>query len=150
VRLALYQPDIPQNLGAAIRIAACFGVSLDIIEPCGFPLTDKTLKRTALDYQAATTRHASWAAFCTAPERAKGRLVLLTTKGATALPAFVFAAGDTLLMGRESAGVPDDVHDAAQARVRVPLSPGSRSLNVAVTAGIALYEGLRQTGALEG
>ena len=146
MRLALYQPDIPQNLGAAIRIAACFSVPLDIIEPCAFPLTDKALKRAALDYQAATTRHASWTAFLEAPERAAGRLILMTTKGATDLPAFRFAPGDTLLMGSESAGAPAPVHQAAQARLRIPIA--GRSLNVAVSAGIALYEAARQTGTL--
>lgn len=146
MRLALYQPDIPQNLGAAIRIAACFSVPLDIIEPCAFPLTDKALKRAALDYQAATTRHASWTAFLEAPERAAGRLILMTTKGATDLPAFRFAPSDTLLMGSESAGAPAPVHQAAQARVRIPIA--GRSLNVAVSAGIALYEAARQTGTL--
>ena len=146
MRLALYQPDIPQNLGAALRIAACFGVDVDVIEPCGFPLTDRALKRAALDYQAATTRHASWDAFAGAPERAVGRLVLLTTRGGVRLPDFAFASGDTLLMGRETAGAPAHVHRAAAARVRIPIA--GRALNVAVTAGIALYEALRQTGGL--
>ena len=146
MRLALYQPDIPQNLGAAIRIAACFGVPLDIIEPCAFPLTDKALKRAALDYEAATTRHASWAAFAAAPERAEGRLVLLTTKGAISLADARFARGDTLLLGRESAGVPEEVHAAAQARVRIPIA--GRSLNVAVSGAVTLFEALKQTGAL--
>ena len=112
MRLALYQPDIPQNLGAAIRIAACFDVPLDIIEPCGFPLTDKALKRAALDYQAATTRHASWAAFAADPARRAGRLVLLTTGRRRGATDFAFAKGDTLLMGSESAGVPAQVHQA--------------------------------------
>ena len=142
MRLALYQPDIAANLGAAIRIAACFGAALDIIEPCGFALTDRALRRAAMDYRAATTRHASWAAFLAAPERAEGRLVLLTTRGAVDLPALAFQPGDTLLLGRESAGVPDDVHKAAAARVRIPIA--ARSLNVAVAGAIALYEARRQ------
>jgi tRNA (cytidine/uridine-2'-O-)-methyltransferase len=146
VRLALYQPDIPQNLGAALRIAACFGVGVDVIEPCGFPLTDRALRRAALDYRAATTRHAGWEAFRGAPERSDGRLVLLTTRAAARLPDFAFRDGDTLLMGRESAGVPDAVHDAAAARVKIPIA--GRALNVAVSAGVALYEALRQTGGL--
>lgn len=146
MRLALYQPDIPQNLGAAIRIAACFAAALDIIEPCGFPLTDKALKRAALDYRAATTRHASWAAFMADPARRAGRLVLLTTAGARTLSDFAFAPGDTLLMGSESAGVPAAVHEAVGARVRIPIA--GRSLNVAVSAGIALFEAARQTGTL--
>jgi tRNA (cytidine/uridine-2'-O-)-methyltransferase len=145
VRLALYQPDIPQNLGAAIRVAACFGAALDIIEPCGFPLTDKALKRAALDYQAATTRHASWAAFLAAPERRAGRLILLTTAGDAPLAGYAFDAGDTLLMGRESAGVPAEVHAAAQARLRIAIE--GRSLNLAVSAGIALYEATRRVSA---
>ena len=129
------------NLGAAIRICACFGAGLDIIEPCGFPLTDRALKRAALDYCAATTRHASWTAFLAAPERGEGRLVLLTTRGAEPLPGFAFRPGDTLLLGRESAGVPDHVHAAAAARVRIPIE--ARSLNVAVAGAIALYEATR-------
>jgi tRNA (cytidine/uridine-2'-O-)-methyltransferase len=146
VRLALYQPDIPQNLGAAIRTAACFSVGLDIIEPCGFPLTSAALKRAALDYEAATTRHASWPAFRSATQEAGGRIVLLSTRGATPLPDFAFGANDTLLLGRESAGVPDEVHDAAGARVRIPIA--ARSLNVSVAGALALYEALRQTGQL--
>ena len=141
MRLALYQPDMAPNLGAAIRICACFGAGLDIIEPCGFPLTDRALKRAALDYSAATTRHASWTAFLAAPERGEGRLVLLTTRGAEPLPGFAFRPGDTLLLGRESAGVPDHVHAAAAARVRIPIE--ARSLNVAVAGAIALYEATR-------
>jgi tRNA (cytidine/uridine-2'-O-)-methyltransferase len=143
VRLALYQPDIPQNLGAAIRVAACFGAALDIIEPCGFPLTDKALKRAALDYETATTRHASWTAFLAHPARSAGRLILLTTAGERALPSFPFQPNDTLLMGRESAGVPPEVHAAADARLRIPIA--ARSLNMAVSAGIALYEATRAT-----
>lgn len=148
MRLGFYQPDIPQNLGAAFRLGACFGVSIDVIEPCGFPLTDKALKRAALDYGPIVNwvRHDGWSDFLRAPARNEGRLVLFTTKGATPLPDFTFGSGDTLLFGRESAGFPDEVHDAAQARVIIPLAPGARSLNVTMTAGIALWEAMRQTG----
>jgi len=148
VRLALYQPDIPQNLGAAIRLAACFGTPLDIIEPCGFPLTDKSLKRAALDYGtlAATERHASLTTFLEAPARATGRLVLIETDGAIDLYDFPFAFGDTLILGRESAGSSAELYAAASAVVRIPMAPGARSLNVIVAAAIALAEAKRQTG----
>ena len=144
MRLALFQPDIPQNLGAAIRLAACLGVALDVIEPCAFPLSDRSLKRAALDYgdPAAQRLHPSWGAFLDAPERAEGRLVLFTTGGATRLHDFAFEAGDTLLFGRESAGAPDEVHAAAAARVVIPTA--ARSLNVVTAAAIGLAEALRQ------
>jgi tRNA (cytidine/uridine-2'-O-)-methyltransferase len=150
LRLAFYQPDIPQNLGATVRLAACFGVSVDVIEPCGFPLTDKSLKRASLDYgkQVDLVRHDGWSAFLAATKRESGRLVLFTTRGASPLQEFRFDAGDTLLFGRESAGVPEEVHAAAGARVVIPLVLGARSLNVAMTAGIALWEALKQTGRL--
>jgi tRNA (cytidine/uridine-2'-O-)-methyltransferase len=145
MRLALFEPDIPQNLGAFIRLAACLGVPLDIIEPCGFPVDDKRIRRAAMDYYdlAAIVRHASWSAF--QRDRTPGRLVLLTTSGATQLPEAIFRADDTLLLGRESAGVPAEVHGAADLRVRVPLQKGARSLNVALAAAMVLSEGLRQT-----
>lgn len=145
MRLALFQPDIPQNLGAAIRLAACLGVALDVIEPCGFPLSDAAIRRVAMDYTslARVTRHAGWQDF-RAVSAASGRLVLFTTRGATALHDFAFEAGDILLFGRESAGVPDDVHDVADARVVIPLAAGARSLNVVTAATLALGEGLRQ------
>lgn len=151
MRLALYQPDIPQNLGAAIRLAACLGVALDIIEPCGFPLTDAALKRTALDYgdKARTTRHASFAGFCTAPERQSGRLVLVETDGAGGFQNFSFSTGDTLILGRESAGSPGELYAAAQASVRIPMARGVRSLNIVTAASVVLTEALRQTGAWE-
>jgi len=147
MRLALFQPDIPQNLGAAIRLCACLGVFLDVIEPCAFPLSDKSLKRAALDYgpSADVTRHDSWADFSISPARTEGRLVLFTTKGAQPLYDFAFAPGDTLLLGRESAGVPEAVHDAAAARLFIPIRPQTRSLNVIAAAAIGLGEGLRQT-----
>ena len=147
MRLALFQPDIPQNVGAAIRLTACLGVALDIIEPCAFPLNDRALKRAALDYGplAQVSRHDSWSSFLAAPERGEGRLVLLTTKGALPFHQFDFMTGDTLLMGSESAGVPDGVHREATGRVRIPLTPGARSLNVVIAAAMALGEALRQT-----
>jgi tRNA (cytidine/uridine-2'-O-)-methyltransferase len=147
VRLALYQPDIPQNLGAAIRLAACFGVGLDVIEPCGFALTDRALKRAALDYGrlAELVRHASFGDFLGA--RA-GRLVLIETDGATPLHKFAFLPDDCLILGRESAGASDELRAAAGAGVRIPMAPGARSLNVAAAGAIALAEALRQTGAL--
>jgi len=147
MRLALFQPDIPQNLGAALRLGACLDVSIDVIEPCGFPLSDAGVRRAAMDYGALAdlTRHASWAEFLSAAERESGRLVLFTTRGAAALHGFSFRAGDTLLFGRESAGVPEDVHAAAQARLFIPLRSGARSLNVTVSAAIGLSEALRQT-----
>jgi tRNA (cytidine/uridine-2'-O-)-methyltransferase len=149
VRLALYQPDIPQNLGAILRLAACFDVAVDIIEPCGFPLTDRALRRTAMDYgaQVEIRRHDGWSAFLES-RRAAGRLVLFSTQGATGLEAFAFKPGDCLLFGRESAGVPDEVHAAADAAVRLPMAASARSMNVAMTAGVAAWEALRQTGAL--
>lgn len=147
MRLALFQPDIPQNVGAAIRLGACLDVPVDVIEPCGFPLSDAGVRRAAMDYGALAQlqRHASWADFLAHPERKTGRLLLFTTKGALPLHGFAFQAGDTLLFGRESAGAPDEVHAAADARLFIPLAPGARSLNLTVSAAIALSEALRQT-----
>lgn len=151
LRLALYQPDIPQNLGAAIRLAACLGVGLDVIEPCGFPLTDASMKRAALDYgdRARVSRHASFAAFWTAAERIGGRLVLIETDGAVPFQDFSFSTGDTLILGRESAGSPGELYEAAQASVRIPMVRGLRSLNVVAAAAVVLTEAMRQTGAWE-
>lgn len=148
MRLALFQPDIPQNLGAALRLGACLGVPVDVIEPCGFPLSDRAVRRAAMDYaqRAEVQRHASWLRFLEAPERTQGRLVLLTTRGAAPLHGFAFRHSDVLLLGRESAGVPLEVHEAADARLFIPLAPGARSLNVVTAAAIALGEALRQTG----
>jgi tRNA (cytidine/uridine-2'-O-)-methyltransferase len=145
MRLALFQPDIPQNVGACIRLSACFGVELHVIEPVGFRFDDTALKRAALDYGPLghMRRHPDWDAFQAG--RGPGRLVLVTTKGATPLPDFVFRPDDTLLFGRETAGVPESVHAAADARIFIPIRPGARSLNLAVSAGIGLFEGLRQT-----
>jgi tRNA (cytidine/uridine-2'-O-)-methyltransferase len=149
MRLALFEPDIPQNLGAFIRLSAGLGVPLDVIEPCGFPVDDKRIRRAAMDYYhlATLVRHVSWAAFCR--DRPPGRLVLLTTTGAERLPEAVFQPDDILLMGRESAGVPEDVHAAADLRVRIPLQAGARSLNVALAAAMVLSEALRQTSGFE-
>lgn len=152
MRLAFFQPDIPQNLGGAVRLAACMRVPIEVIEPCAFPLSDPALRRAALDYggQARIVRRASWAEFIAAPERTEGRLVLFTTKAASPYADFAFQPGDTLLFGQESAGAPDFVHEAADARLIVPLAPETRSLNVVVTAAMALGEALRQTGGFPG
>ena len=145
MRLALYQPDIAGNVGTILRLTACFDVGVDLIEPMGFAYADRALARAGMDYaaQARVTRHVDWAAF---ERQVAGRMVLLTTRGGTRLDAVSFAADDVLLLGSESAGVPDDVHARADLAVRIPLAGGFRSLNVAVAAGIALAEGLRQTG----
>ena len=146
MRLAAFEPDIPQNLGSMIRLGACFGVPIDVIEPCGFPFSVKSLRRSAMDYadHAEITRHADWGAFQAARNQA-GRLVLLSTKSSESLWNFNFDSSDTLLFGRESAGVPDYVHAGADARVLIPMRPDLRSLNVATAAAIALAEALRQT-----
>lgn len=151
MRLALYQPDMPQNLGAAIRVAACFATPLDLIEPCGFPLTDKALRRAAMDYagRVEMVRHESLGAFLAAPARAMGRLVLLETDGSSRLHDVTFSPGDTLLLGRESVGSPPELYAAADLVARIPMARGLRSLNVAVAGAVALAEGLRQTGAFE-
>ncbi len=145
MRVALFQPDIPQNTGTILRLCACLGVPLDIIEPCGFTFNDKQLRRSAMDYGALAdvTRHHSWARYQTI---SKERLVLLTTKAALGYSEFEFMAGDNLLLGQEQSGVPEEVHAAADARVLVPMRPGARSLNVAVAAAMVLGEALRQTG----
>lgn len=145
MRIVLYQPDIPQNAGTILRLAACLGVAVDVVEPCGFIWSEPRLRRAGMDYleYATVVRHPSWRAFV--DNRGPGRLVLLTTRAATPLPAARFAPGDHLLLGQESAGVPDAVHALADLAVRVPMVAGARSLNVAVTAGIVLAEALRQT-----
>lgn len=150
MRLALYQPDIAGNVGTIIRLTACFGVPLHIIMPCGFPASDKQLRRAAMDYADAAeiVRHASAETFLADQERRGRRVVLLTSRGDTTLHQAAFTPADTLLLGSESAGVPDDVHNRANMRVRIPMAAGFRSLNIAVAAGIALSEALRQTGLL--
>lgn len=149
MRLALYEPDIPQNLGAFIRLSACLAVPLDIIEPCGFPVDDRRMRRAAMDYAALATiaRHSSWTAF--RRDKPPGRLVLLTTKGASDFPNVAFRTDDILLFGRESAGAPDEVHQAADLRLRVPLQKGARSLNVALAAAMVVSEALRQTSGFD-
>lgn len=149
MHMALYQPDIPQNVGGSLRLSACLGVGLHIIEPCGFVMDDKRIRRAGMDYmqQATVQKHPSWDAFCQwrHNQNPTPRLVLLTTKASTPLPDFAFAAGDILLAGRESAGVPDEVAETADARVRIPMCEGARSLNVTVSLGMVLCEALRQT-----
>lgn len=149
MRLALFQPDIPQNTGAILRLGACLGVAVDIIEPAGFPVTDRHFRRSGMDYLDLVTiaRHDSWRAFHIAHAARGGRLVLASTVGSTPLPAFTFRPDDTVVLGRESAGAPDYVHAAADAVVHIPLAPGLRSLNVAMAAAIFAAEALRQTGA---
>lgn len=146
MRLALFQPDIPQNTGAMLRLAACLGVGVDIIEPCGFILDIRRVRRAGMDYldHAEMTRHVSWDTYLGA--RPPGRLVLLTTRGAAPYTGFAFRPDDTLLLGRESAGAPEEVHAAADARLTIPLAAGLRSLNVVTAAAMVLGEALRQTG----
>ena len=177
MHLALYQPDIPQNTGTILRMAACLGVAVDVIGPAGFDMSDRALRRAGLDYLVHATlhRHVSFAEFEAwrkgqslgkpghddpvrdatgsidgaghrGTDGTRQRLVLLTTRATTAHLDFAFRASDILLLGRESAGVPDDVHRLADARVTVPMQPGLRSLNVAIAAAIVLGEALRQTG----
>ncbi len=153
MRLALFEPDIPQNTGAILRLAACLGVGVDIIEPCGFVFTDAGLKRAGMDYldEVSITRHSSWAKFTESLQAGRlsgnaGRLVLLTTKANVAYTDFVFEAADTLIVGRESAGAPRTVQEAAYARIKVPMQEGMRSLNVALASAMVLGEALRQTG----
>ncbi|MDE1147302.1 MAG: tRNA (cytidine(34)-2'-O)-methyltransferase [Azospirillaceae bacterium] len=163
MRLALYQPDIPQNAGTLMRLGACLGVGIDLIEPCGFVLDDRRLRRSGMDYLEGVdlVRHTSWNAF-QAVRRADGqspggavqggagctpRLLLLTTRAAVCYTEFAFQPDDILLLGRESAGVPEDVHQAADARLVIPLRPGQRSLNVAVAAAMVVGEALRQLDA---
>ena len=145
MRIALHQPDQAGNFGTILRTAACFGVAVDVIEPCGFPWSDRALKRAGMDYAelADVRRHESWEAFEAGLE---GRLVLFTTAGATRLGETRFEAADTLLFGSESRGAPAAVHRRADLRARIPQVAGTRSLNLAVAAGIGLAEALRQTG----
>jgi tRNA (cytidine/uridine-2'-O-)-methyltransferase len=145
MRIALYQPDQAGNVGTILRLAACLGVPVDIIEPCGFPWSDRALRRAGMDYAeiAAVTRHESWEAFWAARQ---GRLALLTTQGATSLAHARFEPADMLLLGSESSGVPEEVHALADLRIRIPQAARTRSLNIAVAAGIGLAEALRQTG----
>lgn len=144
-RIALYQPDIAGNVGTILRTAACFGMGCDIIEPCGFAFGDRALKRAGMDYAARAdiVRHADWDHFYAALPPAS-RLVLMSSSGAVDLYDAGLRADDVILMGSEGAGVPPHVHDAAHLRIRIPMQPGFRSLNVAVAAGIAMAEAIRQ------
>jgi tRNA (cytidine/uridine-2'-O-)-methyltransferase len=147
MRIALYQPEIAGNVGAILRLSACLGVPVDIIDPCGFAFSDKKLRRSGMDYAERVDiyRHADWDVFRSA---APGRLILMSSKATDLIGSFAFQPGDTLVMGQESAGVPDDVRAACDAAVRIPMMPGLRSFNIAVATGIALFEALRQTEAL--
>ncbi len=149
MRIALYQPDIPQNTGTILRLCACLGIEAHIIAPAGFPTSDRAFRRAGMDYldAVALVRHSSWEAFATW-RRAQGvRLLLFTTAATLSYLDYRYRADDVLLFGRESAGVPAEVHAAAEARLRIPIRPGLRSLNVAVAAAMAAGEALRQTAA---
>ena len=145
MRIALYQPDMAGNVGAVLRTSACFGVICDIIEPCGFAFSERALKRSGMDYMdhVQIQRHADWSTFLETLDGA--RIVLMSSKASTPLPQFTFQPDDIILMGSESKGAPPEVHARADARVCIPMAAGFRSLNISVSAGIALAEGLRQT-----
>lgn len=151
MRLALYQPDIPQNTGAMLRLAACFGLGVDVIEPCGFVFDDKRLRRVGMDYlsHVEVKRHTSWAAYLVWRKESAGdagRLILLSTQAALPYAEAQYGPADSLLVGQESAGVPDLVRNAADLAVRIPMRPGLRSLNVAMAAAIVAGEAIRQVG----
>ncbi len=146
--LALYQPDIPQNCGTMLRLCACLGLDAAIIEPAGFPVSDRAFRRAGMDYlgHVAIARHVNFESFEVWRRASARRLVLLSTKAAQPYCDFAFARGDILLVGRESSGVPEEVHAAAEARIVIPMQPGLRSLNVAVAAAMVVGEALRQIG----
>ena len=146
LRIALYQPDIPGNTGTILRMAACLGFAVDLIEPAGFDVSDRALKRAGMDYleQAALTRHADWHHFEDWRRQAGRRIVLLSTKAAVPYTDYQFQENDILLFGRESSGVPDAVHDAADARLLIPMMPGARSLNLAISVAMTTGEAIRQ------
>ena len=148
MRIALYEPDIPQNTGTILRLAACLGVEAHIVEPAGFPTSDRAFRRAGMDYldQVALLRHPNWNAFEAWRRRIGGRLILFTTRATLFYYDYAYGADDVLLFGRESAGVPDAVHAAADVRLVIPMAGGMRSLNVAVAAAMAVGEALRQTG----
>ena len=150
MRIALFEPDIPQNAGALIRLAACMGLPIDLIEPCGFLLSDKAFRRAGMDYleEASIVRHTSWEAFLSGVGSA--RIVLLTVRAALPYTEFQFRFDDIVLLGRESAGVPDQVHSRADARLRIPIEAGLRSLNVAQAGAMVVGEALRQTRGFPG
>ena len=151
MRLALYQPDIAQNTGTILRLAACFGLEAHIVEPAGFPSSDRAFRRAGMDYldRVQLVRHVNWAAFEGWRRERALRLVLFTTRAQRSYLDHRFAANDVLLFGRESAGVPDEVHAAADARLVIPMRPGLRSLNVAMACAMAVGEALRQTGGMK-
>jgi tRNA (cytidine/uridine-2'-O-)-methyltransferase len=148
LRIALYQPDIPGNTGTILRLAACLGLGVDVIEPAGFDMSDRNLKRAGMDYLASVTltRHISWQHFEGWRATTGRRLVLASTKAALPYTDHAYRPDDILLFGRESAGVPDDVHETAEARVLIPMVEGQRSINVAMSAAMISGEALRQTG----
>jgi len=148
LRIALYEPDIPQNTGTILRLCACLGIEAHLIEPTGFPSSDRAFRRAGMDYLDAVTlvRHPSWKEFAAWRRRGRHRLVLFTTAASLSYLDYRFASGDILLFGRESAGVPQEVHATADARLVIPMRPGLRSLNVAMAAAIAAGEALRQIG----
>jgi tRNA (cytidine/uridine-2'-O-)-methyltransferase len=152
MQIALFQPDIPQNTGTILRLCACLGVAAHIIEPAGFPVSDRHFRRAGMDYldQVTITRHDSWSAFEQWRNASDYRLVLFTTRAANSYLDYRYAAADILLFGRESAGVPEAVAATADARLVIPIRPGLRSLNVAMAAAMALGEALRQTGSAVG
>ncbi len=146
IKIALYQPDIPQNTGSILRLAACLNITVDIIEPCGFVWNERKMRRAGMDYldNVAINRHSSWQEYDKIPRQ---RLILMSTKASIKYTDFNFLAGDTLLMGRESAGVPDDIHNMADARIIIPMANQMRSINVAMSAAMVLGEALRQLNA---
>lgn len=148
MHLALYEPDIPQNTGTILRLCACLGLMAHIIEPAGFPVTDRAFRRAGMDYleQVALTRHGSFAAFETWRRGERLKLILITTAGTRSYLEHAYTANEVLLFGRESAGVPQAVHEAADARLRISMREGLRSLNVAMAAAMVAGEALRQTG----
>jgi tRNA (cytidine/uridine-2'-O-)-methyltransferase len=148
IRIALYQPDIAQNTGTVLRLCACIGLEAHIIEPAGFPVTDRHFRRAGMDYldQVTIVRHTGWTAFEAWRAKTTARLLLFTTAGATPYLDFRYHNGDVLLFGRESAGVPEAVHEAADARLKIPMREGLRSLNVAMSVAMAAGEAIRQTG----
>jgi tRNA (cytidine/uridine-2'-O-)-methyltransferase len=149
MRIALFQPDIAANTGTILRLGACMGVAVDIIEPCGFPMSDRALRRAGMDYldRVEMRQHASWDAFNT---QRTGRLILLTVEATAPYTQFEFENSDTLLLGRETAGVPKGIHALADARLCIPMVEGERSLNVALACAMVLGEALRQTGQFKG
>jgi tRNA (cytidine/uridine-2'-O-)-methyltransferase len=147
MHVTLYQPEIAGNLGSIMRSCACFGVGLTVIEPCGFPLGDKRMRRAAMDYSVPGGLQTAqdWERY---QKKTTARQVLMTTKGATPLQDFQFAPDDTLIFGAEGSGVPDFVHASVDARILISMAPGARSLNLSNSVAISLFEALRQTGSL--